>query len=1031
MMGKEGPEGALPRLDSIAANEGPTPARPAPPGIDLRGFGHYVDLQPIGSGGAGQVFRALDPTLQRYVALKFLWIESVEHVGRFKAEAQAQARIEHDNVCKVYEVGEAAGRVFIAMQYVHGQTLRDAARQMSIVERVRALKQIAEAVHAAHRMGTIHRDVKPTNIMIEPSEDGRWKPYIMDFGLARSLEEKHVTRDVAVGTPQYMAPEQARGWPVDARTDVWGLGATLYAALVDRPPFVGVTAPEVMLAVMTDDPTRLRKIARSVPRDLETIVMKCLEKSPGRRYATARALADDLQRFLDGEPIFAQPPSLSYRLMKRARKHRVPVAAGAFALLAVGVGGVVALQARHTAAERARLAQVFGQEVQSIDAQVRFARLLPLHDTRTETDRVRARLSDIEAELKRLGPLGEGPGAYALGRARLALGEPEAARRELERAWAAGWRTPEVACALGLALGELYEAALVQAERIDSAELRKRELSRVEKELRAPALDYLKRGASAQTLAPALVEGLIAFHERRLDDALGAARRADDDAPWLYEAKRLEGDVETQRGIDLRERGDYEGSLRAFDRAAAAYHRAESVARSDAASYLAECNLGWRRMRTVATRGATPQAAFDVMRPACDAALTADPGAADAEALVARGLAELADYQLSHGADPRPALSQSIGVAQRVLARDPRNELALVTLGYDYDTRAGDERQRGQDLRASLAAGAEAYRRAIALRPSAYNLILLAALEVRRAEYEAEHGIDPDGTLHEASRVLDQALAREPDLFALHANYGLLYKWRARWEVAHGRDPARSTEIEIEHLRRSLQLNPRFARLRRDLALAHGLRAQHAVERGEDPGVHVEAGLAEARAANKLAANVPTAYELMAWLLREKASFQVEHGDDVTDTLAEARRQLDVAEHMEPNDQDAFIGEAELDLIEARALERRKQPARAVLQHAAASASRALQLNANQTDALGALAEVRLLQFGEGGAPALLDEGVKLCDRALAENPSLARIHATRGRLLLALAKLRHDPARERDGQAALDRAREIDPLVR
>jgi serine/threonine-protein kinase len=1020
----------LPTLDQEAGDD-KTPILPAKPVLDLAGFGHYVDLQPIGSGGAGQVFRAFDPQLKRYVALKFLWIDSAEHAARFKHEAQAQARLEHDHVCKVYEVGDIAGRLFLAMQYVNGRTMREAARVMTVADRVQAMKQVAEAIQAAHKHGIIHRDLKPTNIMVERTDDGTWKPYVMDFGLARELESQTITKDVAVGTPQYMSPEQARGATVDVRTDVYGLGATLYSVLVDRPPFTGVTAPEVMLQVMRDEPTRLRRIASSIPRDLETLTMKCLEKDPSRRYQTARELAEDLGRFLDGEPILAQPPTLRYLLLKRARKHRAAVAAGTLAFVAISAAGGVAIHARNTAAERARLAQVFGQEAQEIEAVVRYAHLLPLHDTRRETAAVRARMSSIEDQLERLGPVAEGPGAYVLGRARLALGEPDAARRELERAWKAGWRTDDVACTLGQALGELYERALADAERIDNPEVQKRERARAERELRDPALQYLKQGVGSHTMPASLVEGLIAFHERRFEPALAAAIKAAEEMPWLYEAHRLQGDVHSARGSGFSNHGEYDAATRELDAAAAAYHEAQSIARSDGASYLAECRLGSRRMSTLIVRGASPEPAFHDMRQVCDAALTTS-GDPNAEAELAYAWAQLSEYQQQHTQDPLPAIDQAVAVVRRVLARDPTNELALASLGFAMDCRAESEDSRGQDPRASLQAGVDAYRRAIATHPSANNLNLLAALGVRRAEYELDHGLDPEATLRDITRVLDEGVARDPDVFALHANYGLLYKIRAQYELAHGRDPHASTEIEMSHLRRSLSINPNFARLHRELGTAFALRAQHALERGEDPSADVERAIAEQRTANQVSASVPFAFRNMVEALLLRAAWQVRQHQDATATFAEAERQLDEARKMAPVDTDNEFLDAQLQLLAARAAKREALPA--LLERAAKGAAPAVKQNPNSTEALITLAEVRGAQaeIETGpGADARLQDGLALVARALAVNPSLARAYVLRGRLLSALATRKPgDEALRRDAEAAFARAKTLNPLL-
>ena len=264
----------------------------------------------LGEGGMGQVFRAVDTVLKRTVALKVLRRQDPHLLGRFLQEAQTQARVDHPNVCKVYEVGEVAGHPYIAMQYVHGQTLDQAAVGLSLEQRVVLMRQVAEAVHAAHQLGLIHRDIKPSNILVEQVEGQGFVPFVTDFGLARETSAPQLTQTGTItGTPQYMSPEQARGSAalLDRRTDVYSLGATLYELLTGRPPFTGGSAVEVLLQVVESDPPRVRQVAPEVPEDLETIVLKCMDKEVGRRYESARALAEDLQRFLSGDPILARP----------------------------------------------------------------------------------------------------------------------------------------------------------------------------------------------------------------------------------------------------------------------------------------------------------------------------------------------------------------------------------------------------------------------------------------------------------------------------------------------------------------------------------------------------------------------------------------------------------------------------------------------------------------------------------------------------------------------------------------------------
>lgn len=282
------------------------------PGTTVRYVGDYELLDEIGRGGMGVVFRARQVSLNRIVAVKM--ILSGEYAGpderrRFRREAESAAQLRHANIVTIHEVGEHEGRNYYSMDFIEGRSLSTALKESTMRPAPAAamVKTLAEAVHFAHQRGTLHRDLKPQNVLM--GLDGQ--PHILDFGLARPVErEAGLTRTGDVmGSPSYMPPEQATGriGEIGPASDVYALGAILYEAITGSPPFTGETAMEVLSQVIDKDPWPPRKRNPGVPVDLETICLKCLEKQPERRYHSARALAEELERFLSFEPIMARP----------------------------------------------------------------------------------------------------------------------------------------------------------------------------------------------------------------------------------------------------------------------------------------------------------------------------------------------------------------------------------------------------------------------------------------------------------------------------------------------------------------------------------------------------------------------------------------------------------------------------------------------------------------------------------------------------------------------------------------------------
>jgi hypothetical protein len=853
--------------------------------------------------------------------------------------------------------------------------------------------------------GNLIRDTQPSNIMVERTVAGRLRPVIMDFGLARESGDSHgLTESGAVmGTPAYMSPEQARGEArrLDRRSDVYSLGATLYDILSGKPPFEDQTVLNILLKVMNEPPTPLRNLIPDLPESIELVVSKCLNKEPEQRYQTAHALAEDLGRYLTAQQVTAKRLSYSYRLRYWARHNRTLATLGAVLFVTVisatGFGiraRIIAVQKERRAKEHAELSRWIGQTVKDLEWVARTAYLLPLHDTSYEQQLVRERMAEIETELAKHTDVGPRLGAYARGRGLLALHDFRRAHEELQRAEQLGHVDPELDYAIGRALGALYSQALDDARKSGDKSFFEKRKAELDEQLLRPALSYLGKSRGLRSVSSTYVEGLVAYYQEQYDLALQSADRAYQQAPWLYEAVQLGGDVFLSRARTERDRGQHDQAEKSFAESVSRYKKAAEIGRSDHNVHeaLAETYIRWEEMDYF--RGKNPEAKLQEALAAADRALLAAPKESHGHTKKAFAYDFMAQYEQRKGSresaiklrelqltEGRAAIAQhsddayaheSIGIAQlrlaelneqkkyiptellsdayfsfsKALAINPKFPWAHNDYAIAYLTEAQIIAKANQSPLELLSKSINQANISIKL-DSGYiyprNTIAHAAL--RAINWELEHGNNPELWANQGIAGAQEALKINPSYTSSYANLGSIYMYMAYYEYLAGKDPQANIVMSVKNYNSVKQILGLSSEIDSLIAFNYYIKSASDTYLGFDPSQSIQHGIAQLESCTKSNNRDPYCIDILSRIKSVKALWDQRLGNQYLSEL-ETAYTLSMSASSELKDEpDAQLTTAEIGLQLAKSPNRLVMHRRITIDSALRSIDRALLLS--------------------------------------------------------------------------------------
>lgn len=442
-----------------------------------------------------------------------------------------------------------------------------------------------------------------------------------------------------------------------------------------------------------------------------------MEKDPNQRYETAKAFAEDIERFLNGDPVKARKSTFFYYLYKKIKKNKLIYMTSFFAFIVVLAFSLMWAQERISSIRKAKIMQKFGEDIKEVESIMRYSHLLPLHNNFKEKETVLKKVREIEERMKKIGKYGQGAGNYALGRAYYSLGDTKKAYYFYQEALKNKYDEPEFYYSLGLLFGEIYQEELIEVERIKNKELKEAKKGEIENNFKKPALYYIQQGKKTLKGMAFYAEALISFYEKEYDKALKSMEKLKESPNWFYEIYKLKGDLYLSLAQEKEGVGEIENALREYEKAEELYSRAQEIGRSDGKIYMAKADLLRLKMKLKAQKGEIEEEIFKQALKETENALVIDPDNERIYNLKSLLYWNWANEIFKSGKDPLGLLNEAIFFAEKGIKLKKDFSNAYTNRGIAYIIKSTYESQTGKDPFNSIQKGIESYEEAIKLDP--------------------------------------------------------------------------------------------------------------------------------------------------------------------------------------------------------------------------------------------------------------------------------------------------------------------------